>query len=50
MCNAFLIGMIAAIGVKLGMFDSPWFWIAYLAAIFFNTNWWQRKEKRLLEG
>jgi hypothetical protein len=50
MCNAILIGMIFAVGMNVGMNDRPWFWIAYVAAIFFNTNWWQRKERRWFEG
>jgi hypothetical protein len=50
MCNAILIGMIFAVGMNVGMHDRLWFWVAYVLAIFFNSNWWQRKEKRWLEG
>lgn len=49
MCNAIVIGMIFAIGIKVGMGDRLWFWIAYAFAIFFNTEWWKRIEKRWLE-
>lgn len=50
MCNAILIGMTFAIGIRVGMGDRVWFWIAFALAIFFNTEWWKKIERRWVEG